>query len=139
LFPARRRSLLNNQRRFVDVEPFARRGCEILAFSPQDAYRRFVEGQLDVVRSACGQGKNAEAEMIFTCLLKSLRSNPPPDLTAKTLACYAEHLRRNHRDAEVDQLEECLRHMSAPNRNANLDYGRKAAPVAEKQPDTRKN
>jgi hypothetical protein len=76
--------------------------------------------------------------MIFTCLFKSLNSNPPPDLAGKILACNAEHLRRNHRDAEADQLEERLRKMSAPGRNLNLDYGGGAAPQADKQPDTQK-
>jgi hypothetical protein len=108
---------LNDQERYTDAEPFARRAADILAFAPRQAYGKFLESQLDVARSVSGQGKIAEAEMIFTCLFKSLPSNTPPDVLARILARYAEHLRRDHRDVDAEELELRVRKLSAKNRN----------------------
>lgn len=108
---------LNEQERYGDAEPFARRGADILAFAPRQAYAKFLESQLDVAHSVSGQGKIAEAEIIFTCLFKSLPSNSPPEVIARFLSRYAEHLRRDHRDVDAEELELRVRKLSAKSRN----------------------
>jgi hypothetical protein len=110
LFLAR---MLNDQERFADAESFARRGTEIHGFSPRQTYTNYLEGQLDLARSLSGQGKIEEAEILFSCLVKVVIPNAPPHVLANILGRYTEHLRRNHRDAEADQIESRLRKLSA--------------------------
>lgn len=105
--------LLNAQERFADAEPFARRGSEILGFAPRQSYTNYLEGQLDLARSLSGQGKDAEAEILFTCLIRSVQPNPPPHVMAHILALYAEHLRRVNRESDAEQLETLIRKISA--------------------------
>jgi hypothetical protein len=132
--------LLNDQGRFGEAEPFSRRGSEILAFASRQVYGRFLESQVHVARSVSGQEKFAEAEIIFACLFKSLPANPPPDSLARIFTCYAEHLRRAHRDAEADQLEARIRKLSAQNAQpkSDNDTGSETAPSADAPAATRK-
>lgn len=102
--------LLNDQGRYDDAEPFARSGSEVSVWG---ALAHFAEGQLEVARSVSGQGKNAEAEVVFACLIKTLDAKAPQALSNNVLGAYAEHLRRTDRDAEADRLAARLRLRSA--------------------------
>lgn len=133
--------LLNDLQRFADAELFARRGTEILAYAPRMTYGKYLDGQVDVARSVSGQGKMAEADIIFTCLLRSVPPNPAPETTARILTHYADHLRRAHRDADAEQLDAKISKL--PVRNPSLkssgDNGSGATPAADVPAATRKN
>jgi tetratricopeptide (TPR) repeat protein len=129
--------LLNGQERFAEAEPFARRSSELHAFAPRQTY---LEGQLDLARSLSGQGKDAEAEILFTCLIRAVQPNPPPHVMAHILALYAEHLRRVHRDTDADQLETLIQKISAKNAGPKSidERAPEATPLADIPKGTRR-
>jgi tetratricopeptide (TPR) repeat protein len=125
--------LLNDQERFAEAEPFARRGCEIHGFNARHTYSKYLEGQLDLARSLSGQGKNAEAEIVFACLIKAAQPNPSPQATVRTLTRYGEHLRRIHREADAEQLESRVRKLAEqiPNVKPNGEPGTDLVPLTD--------
>ena len=109
--------LLNERGRYGEAGTYARGGSEILAFALPHEWGKYVEGQLELARSVSGQGKTGEAEILFTCLLRPMKPESPPEMIAKILIRYAEHLRRNHRDADAEQMDERARKLSHGNRD----------------------
>jgi len=132
--------LLNDRGRYADAEPFARRGSDILAFASRQVLGRFLESQVDLARSVSGQERFTEADVLFACLFKSLPQNPPPDALARIFTCYAEHLRRAHRDDDAKQLQSRIQKLSAQiaKPKSDDDYGLEIAPSAGAPAATRK-
>lgn len=116
--------LLNDLEEFAAAEPVARRASALLAL--QNQYSQFMLSQLEVARSASGQGHASEAETILNFLVRASRSDAPREWSVALLSRYAEHLRRVHRDADAERLESRIREM--PLQASNLKAGGDARP-----------
>lgn len=109
--------LLNDLERYAEAEPPARQASEAFASMILQASPSFVECQVELARSYAGQGKNGEAEAVFTRLLNFVQPHrkppAPPELTARVLAGYSQFLRSVHRIGDAAKLEARVRQLKA--------------------------